>query len=88
MIDDGKIRISCLKDDRGPPSDEVIRFLCRRERRSWGGIAMPSVFAVLTLKASSNNVGWTAGKSAGFLSHQIATRAWKWKGSTPRGYGR
>ena len=35
MTDDGKTQISCLKDDRGPPSDEVIRLLCRRERRSF-----------------------------------------------------
>ena len=88
MIDDGKIRISCLKDDRGSAVRRSYSITLSARATIMGGIAMPSVFAVLTLKASSNNVGWTAGKSAGFLSHQIATRAWKWKGSTPRGYGR
>jgi hypothetical protein len=41
-----------------------------------GGIVMPSAFAVLRLITSSNFVGCSTGKSAGFAPLRILSRAW------------
>jgi hypothetical protein len=55
------------------PNPEVVThsITSSARARSIGGISRPSVLAVFRLNTSSNLIGWTTGRSAGFAPLRI-----------------